>query len=407
MTVKDFYTLENGLRCVHIADRSAVEMAGVFVNAGSRNDPPHLPGTAHFVEHTIFKGTTRRSSWHVNNRMEAVGGELNAFTSKEETFVYTIGPRGCAARAIELLADLVGNATFPEREIEIERGVVVDEIDSYLDSPADAVYDDFEDLLFAGSALGHNILGSRESVGRITADDCRRFLNDNYTPENMVLFYTGAAPAARIRHLAERCFGALRRQAPAVRAATVPVAERFDCSRSIDAHQANTVTGVRCGGRNWDGRLALQLLTNILGGPGMNALLNLELREKRGLVYSVEATSTFFSDCGMFTVAYGCDPSNERRCRQIVRSVIESRLEPVMSPRRLAAAKKQLIGQTLLRNDYRDTFSFNMARNVFFKGRPADISEYTSRISELTADSLRPLIDDLLRPESFSTLTLV
>lgn len=400
------FVLSNGLRCVHIADSSVAEMAGVFINAGSADDPADRHGLAHFVEHTVFKGTKRRSSWHINNRMEAVGGELNAYTSKEETFIYAVGPQGCTERAIELIADLVADATFQTREIDIERGVIADEIDTYLDSPSDAAYDDFEDMLFAGTPLGHNILGSRESIAAITGDDCRRFVEMNYTADNMVAFYIGAASRARVEQLCERHFGQITRLKPTPPPVSVPEPGLFNAARKIDSHQANTVGGSLTAGRCSPHRTALLLLANITGGTGMNALLNLELREKRGLVYSVESSTSFYRDTGMFTVSYGCDPHNEQRCRRVASTLLQSRLERFLTPRRIEAAKKQFIGQTVMRYDYRDTRAFNAARSLFFDGDACSLPRFIENVKSIDAETLRTVAESTFSPERFCWLTL-
>ncbi len=183
-----YHTLANGLRIVHRASAADVEHCGVAIKAGSRNESSADYGLAHFVEHTIFKGTDRRRSWHIVNRMESVGGEINAYTSEEVTMLYSCFPKGNLTRAVELMADLIGYSRFPENEIDREREVVLDEIDSYLDSPSDAIFDDFNDLIFAGSSLGHNILGTAETIETFTPESCRDFLSTHYTPGNMVFF---------------------------------------------------------------------------------------------------------------------------------------------------------------------------------------------------------------------------
>lgn len=407
MKIAELFTLENGLKCVHIADNSDVELSGVFINAGSRNDPASCPGVAHFVEHTVFKGTARRSSWHINNRMESVGGEINAFTSKEETIIYAVAPRGNCGRAVELIADLVANASFPTREIEIERGVVIDEIDSYLDSPADSVFDDFEDSLFAGSSLGHNILGTKESVRAITTSDCKEFIASNYTPSNMVFFYAGPATRANLHRHVDRWLGSIARPDTTPLRNDYHANERFDLTKSIESHQANTVMGAAIDGRFSPLRPAYLLLANILGGPGMNALLNLELRERRGLVYSVDASTTFYTDCGMFAIAFGCDPDNEARCRSIVSDVLTSKLPSHLNERRLEAAKRQFLGQMRLRNDYRDSFSFNAARSLFYYGAAAvGAANFEDSIKRVTLDELRHIANRVIAPDSLSILTL-
>lgn len=400
-------SLSNGMTAVHVACASDIDLAGVLVRAGSRMDPSLLPGMAHFVEHTIFKGTSHRRAWHINNRMEAVGGELNAFTSKEETVIYTISPGGNLDRAMQLTAELTAEPTFPDREIDIERAVILDEIDSYLDSLPDAAYDDFEDAMFAGSDLGHNILGTRTSVETITGADCRRFVDTWYTPARMTVFYSGSLPSDRVFRVMERHYGALSRPETTFCSplpATVPV---FNTTRHIDgAHQANTVTGIRVGGYDSPDRMAVALLCNIVGGPGMNSLLNVALRERAGLVYSVEASVTRYSDCGLLALSYGCDPGDTDRCHRIVRRTLGSDLPARLSDNFIARAKRQYIGQITVGGDNRENDLFRAVRTASRTGRAMTCRETALRIEELDPALLRDIAATQFDPSGFATLTL-
>lgn len=363
----------NGLTIIHRhAYRALVDYCGVVVKAGSRDDPENLPGLAHFVEHTIFKGTNRRTPWHIINRMERVGGELNAYTTKEETVVYTAAPRGNASRSFELLADLLTDSRFPDKELDKEREVIAEEIDSYLDSPADAVFDDFEDLIFADTALGHNILGNREALASIHSADCRDYLTKWYTADNMVVFYYGAAPVSRVIPMVERYFANI----PAVAAKHTHIPEPFLCKcfdtkRIIDSHQAHTVMGCLTVDMYSPARHAYALLSNILGGPGMNSLLNFELREKRGLVYSVETANTLLNDAGLFTVYFGCDISDTEKCCRIVSQQIERLCDHLLSELTLNRLKKQYIGQLTVSSDSRESLAISTARRVLYYGEEA------------------------------------
>ena len=276
------HTLPNGLRLVHVHRHSPVAWCGLAVNAGSRDELEGQYGLAHFVEHTIFKGTRRRSSTRINNRMEQVGGELNAYTTKESTMLYCIFPVEHLERAIDLLADLVEYSVFPDRELSTELDVVLEEVASYRDTPSDAVYDDFEDMLLAGSQLGHNILGEEKDLRLLTSGHCLDWLKRLYVPSNMVFFSLGSTPAERVFRLAEKYFGVLshakqgiKRKAPVVQDPQRRVVE-------LGLHQSHTIVGARVQGMYDDERFAMSLLNNILGGPGMNSLLNVSLREKRG-----------------------------------------------------------------------------------------------------------------------------
>ncbi|MDE5922608.1 MAG: insulinase family protein, partial [Muribaculum sp.] len=243
-----YHTLSNHLRVVHRHCDSRVECCGLCVMAGSRNEQPEQFGLAHFVEHTIFKGTDRRRSWHIINRMEAVGGELNAFTSEESTTIYSSFPAGNLSRAVELIADLVSRSRFPEAEIDREREVVLDEVASYLDSPAEAIFDDFNELLFAGSGLGHNILGTEKTIKTFTSATCRDFLDKYYTPGNMVFFYMGPTPPKRVAAVAERYIGHFSHPDTPVNRVKPPDVDSFDIYRDLHTHQAHTVIGARIPG---------------------------------------------------------------------------------------------------------------------------------------------------------------
>ena len=265
------HTLANGLRLVHVRTASPVAWCGLAVNAGSREVGEGRYGLAHFVEHTIFKGTTHRRSWHIINRMESVGGELNAYTTKEHTMVYSVFPAQHLARAVELIADLVKNSTFPHDEIERERDVVLEEADSYRDTPSDAVYDDHEDILWAGSALGHNILGVEEHLRGMGSEQCMDYLKSLYVPDNMAFFVVGPMAPDRVFRLAERHLGSM--SCPLHRQPRVAPPEVAPSRHTVELglHQAHTVVGMRLPSMYSDERYCLSLLNNILGGPGMNS----------------------------------------------------------------------------------------------------------------------------------------
>ena len=369
-----------------------VEYCGAVVKVGSRDDGELSPGMAHFVEHTIFKGTRKRSSFHIINRMERVGGELNAYTTKEETVVYTAAPRGNVARAMELLADLATSSRFPAAELDKEREVVEDEINSYLDTPSEAVYDDFEDLIFAGTPLGHNILGTSEALATFDSDMCQRYLSRWYTTANMVVFYYGPASPQRVLPIVSRCFETLpqaeaEHHSPDI-CATVASRQPFSTFKRADTHQAHTVMGAVTGGLYAPGRYPMALLTNILGGPGMNSLLNVELREKRGLVYSVDASSSLLSDCGLFTIYFGCDPADQQRCEEIVRKQIEQVAAGCITAKQLQAAKKQYIGQLAVASDNRESVAIATGRAAMYFPSVMPSSQVAERINAVTTEQI-------------------
>lgn len=399
------HTLSSGLRVAHRRCDSPVEYCGVVVNVGSRDETSDCYGLAHFVEHTIFKGTARRRSWHIINRMEAVGGELNAYTTKEETTLYSVFPYGNLNRAVELIADLVTNSQFPANEIDREREVVAEEINSYLDTPSEAVYDDFEDLMFKGSSLGHNILGSLESISSFTPEVCRRYLAENYTAGNMVFFYMGSSSPERVFRCVESHFTSLDRSMKFRNRVEPVVVAPFDVRRDIDSHQAHTVTGARLPGMYSPMRYSISLFSNILGGPGMNSLLNIALRERRGLVYTVEASTTMFTDVGALMIYFGCDPDDLKKCRRWVKRTIDDLAEKPLSVRAIDAAKKQYLGQLAVASENREQMALATGRSVLYHGRVPLAHETRQNILDVTQEDLMQ-VAQMVASDKYSILTL-
>lgn len=383
-------TLPNGLKMVHVSRNAPVAWCGLAVNAGSRDDLPGKHGLAHFVEHTIFKGTTHRRSWHILNRMESVGGELNAYTTKEGTMLYSLFPQEHMARAIELIADLVKNCVFPEAEIEREMDVVLEEVAGYRDQPAEAAYDDFEDLMFAGSALGHNILGCEEHLRSITREDCLGYLKSLYVPDNMVFFSVGPMAPDKVFRLAEKHL--LELDHPLVRSqqrvAPVPLAPQH---REIEmgAHQAHTIVGAQLPGMGHPLRYAMALLNNLLGGPGMNSLLNVNLRERRGYVYTVESSVTQFTDCGLFEIYLGCDYSDIKSSLKVIDHLTRDLAGKGLTQHQLEACKKQYCGQLTVAADSTEYLALNAGKNLLRYGQVSTVQQAVERIMDVTADQLR------------------
>jgi len=383
------HTLPNGLRMVHVRTGSPVAWCGLAVNAGSRDDGEGRYGLAHFVEHTIFKGTTHRRSWHIINRMESIGGELNAYTTKEHTMVYSVFPAQHLPRAVELIADLVRCSTFPHDEIERERDVVLEEAASYRDTPSDAVYDDVEDILFAGSALGHNILGNEEHLRKMGSQQCMDYLKSLYVPDNMAFFVVGPMPAERAFRQAERHLGGMDCQLHREARVLPPVVAPSRHTVELHLHQAHTVAALRLPSLYSDERFALSLLNNILGGPGMNSLLNVQLRERRGYVYTVESSISLMSDCGLMQIYMGCDPSDIRSSLRVIDRVTRDLAERCLPERRLDAAKRQYCGQLLLAADSAEWVAMNAGRNMLCHGDITTLDQMMERITSVTPEQVR------------------
>lgn len=374
---------------------SLVSYIGLAINAGSRDEPASLDGLAHFVEHTVFKGTDSRSSWHISNRMESVGGELNAYTSKEETVIYTCAPAGNASRAIELLADIVANSRFPLKEIDMERDVVIEEIKSYLDSPADSVFDEFEELAYAGSRLAHNILGSPESVRSLRPEDCRAFLDSWYTPSNMTAYISDPGDPERLCALMEKYFGSMHFPARAHSRVTPPPCVGFNEVRDRQGHQAHTIVGFRLFGRTDPRRYPLSLLNNYLGGPCMNSRLNQELREKRGLVYTVDSSLALMSDTGLMQIYYGCDPDAAEKCLKIIRREIDRLASDLLPERTFESIRRQYCGQLTVSSDNRESMAMSMAKSLLYYGEIHDVVTITERIAGVSREELRSIAESL------------
>lgn len=383
-------TLPNGLKMIHISREAPVAWCGLAVNAGSRDDLPGKHGLAHFVEHNIFKGTTHRRSWHILNRMERVGGELNAYTTKEGTMLYSLFPQEHMARAVELIADLVKNSVFPQAEMERELDVVLEEVAGYRDQPAEAAYDDFEDLMFAGSTLGHNILGCEEHLHGITRDDCLSYLKSLYVPTNMVFFSVGPMRPDRVFRLVERHLGMLNHKLERVveRIAPTPLPSQH---REVEmgSHQAHTIVGAQLPGQGHALRFAMALLNNLLGGPGMNSLLNVNLRERRGYVYTVESSVTQFTDCGLFEIYLGCDYDDVKSSLKVIDRLTHDLASTSLTAHQLDACKKQYCGQLTVAADSTEYLAMNAGKNLLRYGSTSSVNDAIAHIMDVTVDQLR------------------
>ncbi len=400
------YTLANGLRIINEPLRSKVAYCGFAVDTGTRDEREREQGMAHFVEHLIFKGTRKRKAWHILNRMENVGGDLNAYTNKEETVIYSAFLVEHFSRAFELLADIVFHSTFPQREIEKETEVIIDEIQSYEDNPAELIFDDFEDLIFRGHPLGRNILGCPELLRTFRTENAMDFTRRYYRPDNMVFFVLGDVDFRCVVRLAEKYVGDIHPVESADekgREKPLPyVPDRLVLDKgTAQAH-------VMIGGRGYDAynpkRTALYLLNNLLGGPGMNSRLNVALRERRGLVYNVESNLTAYTDTGTFCIYFGCDQADVRRCTRLVYQELKRLREKRLTPSQLAAAKKQLIGQIGVASDNNENNALGMAKTFLHYNRYESQEAVCRRIDSLTADELWEVANEMLAEDYLSAL---
>ena len=400
----NIHTLSNGLRIIHAPNQSAVAYCGFAVDAGTRDEADHEQGMAHFVEHLLFKGTKKRHAWHILNRMENVGGDLNAYTNKEETIVYSAFLAEHFPRAVELLADIVFHSTFPQQEIDKEVEVIIDEIQSYEDSPSELIFDDFEELLFPNHPLGRNILGNPDLLHQFKSEDALRFTSRYYRPENVVFFVQGNVDFKRVVRLVERATAdvAPSTESYSRRRPDLYVPRSLTLHR--DTHQAHVMIGSRGYDAHDEKRTALYLLNNILGGPGMNSRLNVSLRERSGLVYNVEANLTSYTDTGVFCIYFGTEHDHVDRCIRLVKKELKRLCEKPLSTNQLNAAKKQIIGQIGVARDNAESTALGMAKTFLHYNKMDDPQEVFRRIEALTSKELWEVSNEMFAEEQLSTL---
>ena len=386
----EFYTyrLPNGIRGIHRQVKGAVAHCALVVDAGSRDEHPGEYGLAHFTEHAFFKGTQRRRAWQVNCRLENLGGELNAFTTKEDTTIHATTLRSDFPKAAELIADVAFHSTYPERELGREREVIADEINTYKDSPADMIYDTFEDLLFAGSELGHNILGRKKSLARYDGDAIRAFTARTHTTDRMVFASIGNFTARTAEAVAQRFFGeqpsSARTFARAVPAATEPFRKRL-CRHT---HQTHCILGCRAYGIGDDRRLPLSLVVNILGGPSANSLLNTVVREKHGLSYNIEASYTPYSDAGIVAIYFSSDHHHADRCVELIEEQLHRLCTEPLTARRLSMAKRQFIAQLAISSENNESYMLGAGKSLLVHDEMDTMAQVYAKIRALTAEQL-------------------
>lgn len=398
------FTLPNGLRIIHAPNLSNVAYCGFAVDAGTRDENEQEQGMAHFVEHLIFKGTRKRHAWHILNRMENVGGDLNAYTNKEETVIYSAFLVEHFARAVELLADIVFHSTFPQHEIDKEVEVIIDEIQSYEDSPAELIFDDFEELLFPNHPLGRNILGKPDLLRHFNSQHALDFTTRFYTPDNMVFFVQGNIDFKKVIRLVEKATADVTTHARGYQR-TAPFAYT---PRSLtlhkDTHQSHVMIGSRGYNAHNEKKTALYLLNNLLGGPGMNSRLNVALRERRGLVYNVEANLTSYTDTGVFCIYFGTDPEDEERCINLVHHELKKLRDNQLTSLQLSTAKKQIIGQIGVAGDNFENNALDMGKTFLHYHRFEEAKEVFKRIEALTAEQLLEVANEMFDEANLSTL---
>ena len=400
-------TLDNGLRAIHCPSASPVVYCGYEVCAGTRDEKEGEEGMAHFCEHTTFKGTRHRSAMQILNRLESVGGDLNAFTNKEDTVYYSAILKNHFPRAVDLLTDIVFGSTYPQAEKDKEVEVICDEIESYNDSPAELIFDDFENAIFAGHPLGHNILGSADTLRTYTTADALRFTQRYYRPENTVFFVYGDVDFKSVVRQLKRATSAFPAAQPLIDVTpsiTLPPYQPRHIVHDKGTHQAHVMVGNRAYSAHDANRLPLYLLNNILGGPGMNARLNISLRERNALVYTVESSMVSYSDTGLWCTYFGCDPKDVKKCLRLVRRELDRVMDRPLSESQLKAAKRQIKGQIGVACDNRESFALDFGKAFLHYGWLKDVEKLMADIDNVTALEIQQAALDIFDPDRMTTL---
>lgn len=400
-------TLPNGLRVIHLHSQSPVVYCGYEVCAGTRDERNGEEGIAHFCEHVTFKGTEHRTAMQVLNRLESVGGELNAFTNKEDTVYYSAILKEHFPRAVDLLTDIVFFSTYPQHEINKEVEVICDEIESYNDSPAELIYDDFESAVFAGHPLGHNILGSEEMLKGYTTEDALRFTRRYYRPENTVFFVSGDVDFKRVVALVKKATASFPEAQPLIDVtptAVLPDYEPQTIRHDRGTHQAHVMVGNRAYNVHDKRRMPLYLLNNILGGPGMNARLNISLRERNALVYTVESSMVCYSDTGLWTTYFGCDPKDVDKCLRFVRRELDKVMQRPLSANQLRMAKHQIKGQIGVACDNRESFALDFGKTFLHYGWKKNVESLMEDIDRITAEEIQQVAQEIFAEDRLTTL---
>lgn len=396
--------LKNGIKLIHKEIDSPISHFGILVNAGTRDEDEHKMGIAHFVEHTIFKGTLKRSAHQIIRRMEDVGGDLNASTSKEETYFHASFLSPDYPRAVELLADIFSHSTFPEQELEKEKDVVIEEINYYKDTPSELIVDDFETMVFQHHPMGRNILGTRKDVRSFKREDILNFIRGNYAKNNLVLASVGNISEKKLLQLCERHFSDVQLiDTPSPRTAF----EKYQTQHQrVNKHsnQSHIMIGNLAYAITREERTAFQLLTNILGGPGMNTRLNMAIRENKGLAYGVEASYSPFSDTGLFSVYIGCDHDTIEQCINLCYKEFKKLCQNKLGTMQLHYAKKQFIGQIAITNEAKLNEMIALGRTALFFDEVESAEESIARLEALTADEILSVANEVLIPDQMSTL---
>ena len=399
-----YYTLDNGIRLVFRRNDSIVAHSGVYINIGSRDESREYEGMAHFIEHSIFKGTEHRRAYHIQNRIDGVGGELNAYTTKEETCIYASSLNIHLERCLELFSDILFHSTFPAHEIEKEQDVVIEEIQSYKDYPADLIYDEFEEYIYGSHPLAHNILGTKKNVKSFNSEKIHKFFTEYYTTDRMVISVVGNIEFKKLVHLCEKYFGSYPRRKSAADRSEVPVIKPFSKTINKRTHQVHALIGCEAPNVYDEQKVAFSLLNNILGGPAMNSRLNIAIREHYGFCYTIESQYSPMTDTGLFYIYAGVDADARQRTTDLIMQELHKVATQPLSHQQLHAAQQQYIGQMAISNESGLNEMQSIGKAYLTFDKVDTLEEMNQDILNVTSEDIQTLAQKLFKPENFSYL---
>ncbi len=398
------HELLNGIRIVHHPSTSAVAHCGIMVNVGSRDENTNEQGMSHFIEHALFKGTKKRKPFHILSRLEDVGGELNAYTTKEETWYYASFMKQYYNRSIELLSDIIFQSIFPKKELEKEKDVIIDEINSYLDSPSEAIFDEYEELVFKGHSLGRNILGNKKIISSFNRKSVNEFMTKHYTTNEMILSSVGNIDFKKLIFYAEKHLEQIAKGNNHFMQLPINHYEKFDLRVKKDLMQTHCIIGNRAYGAQNPKALTLILLNNLLGGPGMNSRLNLGIREKYGFTYAIESNYTTYADTGVWGIYFGTEPHSVKKTIKLIYKELKKLRDKPMGPLQLKKAKQQLIGQLAIAQENNCNLMQSIAKNYQTFGKIESIEETNEKILAITAHEIQDVAKEIFNESSLSSL---
>ena len=398
------HQLKNGIRLIHHPINSEVAHCGIMINTGSRDEAATEQGMAHFIEHALFKGTKKRKAFHILSRLEDVGGEINAYTTKEETWYYASFMKAYYERSIELLSDIVFQSTFPEKELEKEKDVILDEINSYLDSPSEAIFDDFEELIYKGHPIGRNILGTKKTLEKFTSKNTIAYHRKHYHTNEIILSSVGNIDFNKLVKIAEKYLAPIPKNTNTEKRLGINDYQTSTLRVKKDIMQAHCIIGNRAYSAHNPKATTLILLSNLLGGPGMNSRLNLGIREKYGFTYAIESNYTTYCDTGLWSIYFGTEAQSVKKTLKLIFKELKKLRDVKLGPLQLQRAKQQLIGQLAIAQENKCNLMQNIAKSYQSFGRVESMEEVKHKITSITAKDLQEVAQEIFNEDLLSSI---